>query len=86
MSQFMQYLSAGFAVAAAALWLWSAKVRLPEAIRHVDAGFFGGNEPKPIDDLDRLTSGLAQQSRLSSQAAICAGASALLQGLPIAFG
>ena len=86
MSTFLQYLSAGFAVAAAALWFWSAKVRLPEAVRHIDYGHVGDRQPKPTDDLDRLTSGLARQSRLSAQAAICAGASALLQGLLTTFG
>jgi len=78
MSYYLQHLLAGFAFAAAALWLWSAKIRLPGAILHIDAGSF--SQPKPIDDLDRLTSGLARQSRLSAQAAVCAGVAALLQG------
>jgi hypothetical protein len=80
----MQYLSACFAILAAALWFWSAKVRLPAAILHIDNGYF--TQPKPIDDLDRLTSGLSRQSRLSALAAVCAGMSALLQGLLAAFG
>ncbi|MGB3865057.1 MAG: hypothetical protein WBA29_05450 [Xanthobacteraceae bacterium] len=65
---------------AAFLWFWSANVRLPDAIRHVDAGHFGETE-KPEDDLDRLTSGLARQGRLSGCAALAAGISVGLQAL-----
>jgi hypothetical protein len=34
--EYLQWVSAGFAFLAAALWLWSARVRLPKAIEHVD--------------------------------------------------
>lgn len=63
---------------AAALWFWSAKVRLPDAIRHIDDGFVG-EEEKPKDDLDRLTSGLARQGRLNGRAAMAASLSVGLQ-------
>jgi hypothetical protein len=82
----LQHLSAFCAFIAAVLWLSSALVKLPDAIRHLDAGFIDDTQPKPVDDLDRLTSGLARQSRLSAMAALAAGLSALLQALTTAFG
>ena len=66
------------ALAAAAFWFASARVKLPAAIRTIDEGFFSDGQEKPVDDLDRLTSGLRKQSRRSAFAAVAAGASALL--------
>ena len=60
MVMFLQYSSAVFAFIAAVLWLWSAQVKLPHAIQQIDAGFFDDTTPKPVDDLDRLTSGLTR--------------------------
>jgi hypothetical protein len=78
------YASAGFAFIAAALWFWSARVRLPDAIRAIDDGFINDEQPKPVDDLDRLTMGLTRQSRLSALAAFAAAISAVLQGVATA--
>jgi hypothetical protein len=64
---------------AAGLWLWSALVRMPREIRKVDHGWIG--EDKPVDDLDRLTTGLVRQSHLSAWAAGLTAASVALQAL-----
>jgi hypothetical protein len=82
----LQYSSAVAAFVAAFLWFWSAWIPLPATIRHVDGGFIGDSQPKPEDDLDRLTAGLRKQSRLSAAGAIAAGIAALLQGFSIALG
>ena len=68
-----------FAFVAATLWFLSARVKLPNYIRHIDEGFLDDSQPKPDDDLDRLTGGLTRQSRLSAWAAIAAGLSAVFQ-------
>jgi hypothetical protein len=75
--------SAGFAFVAAALWLWSARVRLPATIKQIDFGSIDPAEPEPIDDLRRLTNGLKRQSRLSAWAAGAAAISASLQGVAL---
>lgn len=83
---FLQNASVCFAFVAAALWFLSARVKLPDYIQNIDEGFINDTQPKPVDDLDRLTSGLTRQSRLSALAALAAAMSALLQGLATALG
>jgi hypothetical protein len=87
-----------FAVAAAALWLWSARVKTPNGFSvHVvrsDSTMgqpMGGN---PLggtyigqaysNDFAGLAHALRRQSKLSALAAICAGISAALQALVLA--
>lgn len=83
MSEFLlQVASAICAFVAAGFWLASALVRLPKAIKQTDFGPLG-TDPKPGDDLDRLTNGLRRQSRLTALAAIAAPISAALQGLAL---
>ena len=75
------YASAAAALAAAVFWLWSARVKIPGAIRQIDLGHFGGTTPKEPDDMDKLTSGLVRQSRLSAAAAKFAATAAVLQAV-----
>jgi hypothetical protein len=76
----LSYASAAAALAAAVFWLWSARAKMPEAIRHVDLGDFHDG-PKEPDDVDKLMSGLVRQSRLSAVAAKFTAAAAVLQAV-----
>ena len=83
----LQYTSGGSAFIAAALWLLSAVVKLPERIERIDLGTWGGNRPEKEepDDLDRLTEGLRIQSKRNAWAAAFASVAAILQGVLIVF-
>lgn len=84
-----------FAFAAAALWLWSARIKTPEKFAiHVVRGTTWMQQPLgggAIDaefvgtahskDLVALANGLRRQSELSGWAAISAAVAAILQGL-----
>jgi hypothetical protein len=78
---FMSYASAGFAFAAAILWLLSAIIpRLPKALGGpvVDVGgmpYATGGHFKKLNDA------LKRQSTLNACAAVCAAISAALQGV-----
>ena len=61
------FLSASFAVAAAALWFYASILRVPKELTAI-----GGELPK-------LFAAVAQQSKWNARAAECAAASALLQ-------
>jgi hypothetical protein len=67
----LQWTSAGFAFAAAVLWLASALVKLP-------ADKIG------YDTVDDIVPALRRQSRWSAAAAICAAVTALIQAALIA--
>jgi hypothetical protein len=89
----LNFLSAFFAIAAAALWFISAVIKTPERFAiHVAAPDsvmghpLGGNPlggsyvgQAHSNDLIALANALRRQSRLSAWAASCAGVSALLQ-------
>ena len=86
MSAALNYISAFCAATAAVLWFWSASVPIPKYIRRIDLGDFGGSrdgetEPAEMDDLQKLTVGLASQSTLSALAALAAGLAAACQAL-----
>ena len=84
-------ISAVFAFAAAALWLWSAVVRTPQQFhiqvlqpntgqRGMSLGVVNYVGYGVSPQLKELALALKRQSRLSAAAALCAAASALLQG------
>ena len=75
------YGSALFALLAAAFWLWSALMKAPRHIRHVDLGTWSVSRINPVDDLAQLTKALHYQSLLSAIAAFAACIAALLQGV-----
>jgi hypothetical protein len=90
----VQYASALAALVAAALWLMSAKVKIPKSfpIYVVKPDAFAGQMlGGPLgaeysgfghsDELDSLAAALVRQSRLSAWAAGAAATSAVLQGI-----
>jgi hypothetical protein len=70
----VSFFSAFFAVAAAALWFYASRLRVPRELTVTTMGDigFGGELPK-------LFTAVAQQSKWNARAAECAAASALLQ-------
>jgi len=82
----LKYLPAALAFLAGALCLVSVFLPLPKEIRHIDLGWFDPSAPKPGDDLDRLTAGLARQRGLVGAAAVAAILSAVLQLVLVSLG
>jgi hypothetical protein len=92
--QALNYLSAGAAFIAAALWFWSSvakveskyKENLPEGVKFLN--FHGGQGPIKIEKdgkrIDVIAS-LDWQSRLNSYAAFAAGIAAILQSIALGF-
>jgi hypothetical protein len=74
--------AASMAFVAAALWIWSAIVPMPDRIATIRLGSWS-SAPKAVDDLDRLTAGLKKQSKLSAAAALAAAGSATLQAIAV---
>ena len=64
------FFSALFAVVAAALWVYASTLRVPKALTGFD------------EELPKLLTAVAQQSKWNARAAECAAASALLQAFP----
>ena len=77
----LQYASAFFALIAALLWLRSSTIKVPKIIRSVDLGWLDGS--KEDDDMDRLTTGLYNQSRFSAWGAAAASLAAVIQAIAI---
>lgn len=93
----LDILSALAAVAAAILWLKSAKIKTPDNFSIFVAranGSMGQPLGDPLgatyvghafsQDLQNLAHALIKQSKLSARAALCAGASAILQAISLA--
>jgi hypothetical protein len=74
----LSWIAVASAAVAAGLWLWSAKVRLPDQIT-VGYGGVGGSVQTMADALRR-------QSRLSAAAAVAAGVSSFAQALGMVVG
>lgn len=81
----VQFILTGMAALAAmvagALWLISARTKLPISIRQIDMGSLTDADSKAEDDMDRLTNGLRQQAKWSAAAAWFASAAAFLQSV-----
>jgi len=74
---FLQWVSAGFALAAAFLWLASALVATPSTFRITVTTWFDLEMPAASsEEVNRLARALRSQSRLSAAAAVCAAISA----------
>mgnify|MGYP001807584186 CR=1 FL=1 len=76
--------SAVFAIAAAALWFWSAMVHTPDSFPialDITTSSYDGSSGGTGSSLalSQLGDALKEQSRRSAYAAICAGAAAALQ-------
>lgn len=64
----LQLLSAAFAIAAAAFWIYSARVEMPST----------AIDELAIGDLSKISESFGRQSRRSACAAWCAAAAAIL--------
>jgi hypothetical protein len=67
-------LSCGFALTAAAAWLWSASVRFPN---------LRGRHETILEDLQSRAKAMRQQSRRNAAAAIAAAGAALTQAIAL---
>jgi hypothetical protein len=62
----LQGLSAALALLATIFAILANRVQIPNEIKKIDLGYIDENKPKPVDDLDRLTSGLSRQKKLTT--------------------
>jgi hypothetical protein len=91
MIQYLRYVGAAFAFAAAILWLRSASIKTPTSLmvstETVESGYDGSTAAfSSSEDLENLGKALKAQGRWSAWAAACAAVAAALEGLALFLG
>ena len=90
-TQVANYAAAAFSFVAAALWFWSASIKVPQAFTvFVDVPEMESNGETTatgfVHGMDDLVRQLTKQSKMSGWAAICAGFAAACAALALALG